>query len=103
MLFYSIVATVMGVLFFGVGLYNLINKNQVKKQLSAKKFKDINLYVLLTTLSMLITGVLLLGFGICSFVVDEDLAFSIIFTILIVLFFTIDFLCQKKLIIKESK
>ncbi len=100
MVFYSSVAIIIGVLMVGIGIFYIISKK--KGDIISKKshLKDATLYVKISGILMLSIGILLLFSGIVSFIIDMDLLFAIVFTVLIVGYLSVDFIIQKKLTIK---
>ncbi len=101
MLFYSIVAVVIGCLFLIFGISHIFCKDKMSKLYKDKKFININKYLLFEGLTMLFCGVVLLISGLFSFIVEADLIFSLIFTFAILIFFTSDIVCRKKLVLSD--
>ena len=97
MLFYSTVAIVIGTLLGGIGLFYIIRKENVLKNLKKAKLSNPRLYINIISFVMLFIGVALIASGVLSFIYSHDLIFSIIFTELIALYLLIDFILQKKL------
>lgn len=102
MVFYSSVAIIIGLMLVVLGIQGLLSKETSRKRYSAKKFTNLEKYIKITNSIMIIFGIPLIVCGILSFVIDKDLIFSIIFTVLIGLYFLFDFIAQKKFIIKEQ-
>lgn len=100
MIFYSSVAIVIGVLMIGIGVFNLISKKEGEIVAKKSHLKDSKLYLKISGSLMMAIGASLLISGITSFIVDKDLIFSIIFSVLIFGYLLTDFIVQKKLTIK---
>ena len=100
MIFYSSVAIVIGVLMIGIGVFNLIRKKEGEIVAKKSHLKDSKLYLKISGSLMMAIGASLLISGITSFIVDKDLIFAIIFSVLIFGYLLTDFIVQKKLTIK---
>lgn len=100
MIFYSSVAIVIGVLMLGIGIFNLISKKEGEIIARKSHLSDSKLYLKISGILMMSIGVLLLSSGIVSFIIDKDLIFSIVFSVLILGYLLTDYIVQKKLTIK---
>lgn len=88
----------MGLLFLIIGSIQFFFPKKMVSLYNNKKIKNVKQYLKVEGLTMLICGFILTIFGITSFIIEADLFFSLIFTLVIVFFFLSDYLCQKKLV-----
>lgn len=94
MIFYSSVAIIMGLLFLIVGIANVATKKALlenNKLAASKQYRHIN------GLVMIATGAVLFIAGVLSFIYSYDLLFASLFSVTIVLFLAVDYICRKKL------
>lgn len=100
MIFYSSVAILVGIFMLVLSFRFFFKKTDVKKKFEAKKFKNLDKYILSISIMLFVFGVVMLSSGILSFIIDNDFLFSCIFTATLVIYFVSDHILSKKSIIK---
>ena len=86
--------------FFMTGEWVEKYPEDVKKIYEAKKFINLDKYLVKVSIMFVVFGLIMLTSGILSFIIDKDFVFACIFTATLVIYFISDHILSKKSIIK---